>query len=161
MPRNYKKPLLVAGVASTIALGTISGAGVVSAATNTDASTDHMSGLVDKLASKFNLDKNEVKAVFEQDRSERQAERQKQVEERLSQAVTDGKITSEQKAAILAKQAELKEFHESIKDKTRAEKRELMKTKMAELKTWADENDIPTEYLRPGMGHGHGHGERM
>lgn len=161
MPRNYKKPLLVAGVASTIALGTMSGAGVVSAATDTDASTDHMSGLVDKLSSKFKLDKSEVKAVFDQDRSERQAERQKQVEERLTQAVTDGKITAEQKAAILAKQAELKEYHGSIEDKTRSERRELMKAKMDELKTWADENNIPTEYLRPGLGHGHGHGGRM
>lgn len=153
---NIKKPLMVAGVASVIALGGASGMSVVSAATGSE-SPDATGGLIDKIASKFNLNKEEVKAVFEEEKTEREAERQKYFEEKLDQAVSDGTITTEQKEQIISKAVELKTFHESIKDKTRSEQRELMKTKMAEVKQWAEDNNIPNEYLHPGKGHG-GHG---
>lgn len=155
---NIKKPLLVAGVASTIAVGAASGVGVVSAATNLSDSSDPTSSLVDKIATKFNLNKDDVKAVFAEDRSEREAAHQKHVEETLTQAVTDGKLTSSQKDQILAKWDEIKTYHDSIKDKPRSEQRTLMKTKMDELKTWAEQNNIPSEYLRVGGPHGGGPG---
>lgn len=156
---KLKKALLVTGAASTIGLSSVVGMGVASAATTggtTDSnSSDGMSSLVDKLATKFNLNKSDVQAVFDEDRSAHDTEMQQKMEERLDQAVTDGKITSAQKTLILNKQKEMKTFMDSLKDKTDDERDAAMKTKMAELKTWASDNNISEEYLGP-MGHGPG-----
>jgi hypothetical protein len=154
---KLKKALLVTGAASTIGLSSVAGMGVASAATTgtTNSNTDGMSSLVDKLATKFNLNKSDVQAVFDEDRSSHDAEMQQKLEERLNQAVTDGKITSAQKTLILNKQKEMKTFMDSLKGKTADERDSAMKTKMAELKTWASDNNIPEDYLGP-MGHGPG-----
>jgi hypothetical protein len=128
----------------------MTGLGVASAATGTP-SKDDTSGLADKLASKFNLDKNEVKAVFEEERAEREAEAQKNLEERLSQAVTEGKLTEDQKEKILTKIEELKAQREAnreaIKKKTPAENREFKEQQVTDIEAWAEENNIPVEYL--------------
>lgn len=168
MKSRVKKSLAVAGVASGIALAGITGSGMVSAASDTSSTgsaangSGGISSLVDKLASKFNLNKSEVQAVFDEDRSAREAERQQQVEERLTQAVTDGKITEEQKTKILAKLKEIKADMEAnrdtMKDKTAEERKAEMDTKRTELETWANDNGIPVEYLRLGMGGPGGHG---
>lgn len=157
---NVKKPLLVAGIASTVALGGVAGSGIVSAATPGNGSPSGQSNLVDAIASKFNLNKSDVQAVFDQNRQNREAERQQKFEARLDRAVKDGKITSAQKDQILAKQAELKSYMESIKDKSPKERHQLMKTKLDELKAWAKENNIPLQYLGPGGVHG-SHGRHM
>lgn len=159
---NIKKSLMVAGAVATIGVAGIAGLGVASAATNPSGSSD---SLIDKLATKFNLNKSDVEAVFEEEKTEREAEHQQMIEERLTELVADGKLTEDQKSKILAKQAELKaqleEEHEALKDKTKEERRAVIEQKREELKAWAEENNIPTEYLRfiggfhgPGMGHG-------
>jgi hypothetical protein len=158
---NIKKPLIVAGMVSGLALTTLAGANVVSAATSTGTSMDPQSSLIDKIAKKFNLNKDDVKAVFDQNRSEREADRQKNIEDKLNQAVTDKKITSEQKDKILAKLKELQTDrdanHDAMQDKTPAERKAAMDAKRAELEQWAKDNNIPTEYLRF-LGGPHGHG---
>jgi hypothetical protein len=165
---NIKKSLMAAGAAATIGLtGSALTAGIVSAATTDSSGTDGMSSLVDKIATKFNLNKEEVKAVFDEDRASHQVEHAAKMEERLTQAVKDGKLTEDQKSKILAKLQELKDNRpdpSEMKGKTRAERREAMEKHHAELETWAKENDIPMEYLRfrmggPGHGPGFGHGE--
>lgn len=157
---NMKKSFLVAGAVTSIGLAGVTGIGVASAATNS-SDTNSSSSIVDKLAEKFNLKKTDVQAVFDQDRTEREAERQAQTEKELSQAVTDGKITSAQKDLILAKQKEVKAAmdadRDSMKDKTADERKAAMDAKRTELETWAKNNSIPTEYLRFVMGGG-GHG---
>jgi hypothetical protein len=150
---NVKKPLIIAGMASTVALSGVAGTGLVSAATSGDSSSQSsVASLADAIATKFNLSKSDVQLVIDQNRSEHQAERQKKFEARLEQAVKDGKLTSAQKDEVLAKEQELKSYMDSIKDKTPQERRQLMKTKLDELKTWADQNNIAKEYLplRPG-----------
>lgn len=164
---NYKKPLLVAGIASGIAFGSISGAGLASAA-QTNKADDGQSSIVDKLASKFKLDKKEVKAVFEEQHTQREAAQQTKVEAALTKAVTDGKLTAEQKDKILAKRAEIKadreKNHDSMKDKTDAERKAFRDQKKAELTQWATDNNIPEDYLKYVHGGGHGgqgqHGPR-
>lgn len=156
---KLKKALLVTGAASTIGLSSVIGMGVASAATTSSTSTSDnggMSSLIDKLATKFNLNKDDVQAVFDEDRTEHEAEQQKDFEAKLDQAVTDGKITSAQKTLILNKMSEMKTYMDSLKDKTDDERREAMKTKMDELKQWATDNNISMDYLRPMGGHGHG-----
>ena len=162
MNTKFKKPLLVAGVASSVALASIAGVGVVSAATNTNPTTDGQSTLIDKIATKFHLNKTDVKAVFDENRATHEADRQKANETRLDQAVKDGKITSAQKTLILSKQsemkAEMKADHDSTGDKTGAERKAEMDTKRAEIEKWATDNNIPIEYLHLGGGHGGPHG---
>ena len=151
---NIKKPLLIAGAASIVTLGGMAGSGIVSAAAS-GGSPGSMPSLADELAGKFHLNKSDVQAVVDQHRAEHQAERQKRFEGRLDQAVADGKLTSDQKDQILAKQTELKSYMDSIKDKSPKERHQLMKAKLDELKAWAEANNIPLKYVhfapgRPG-----------
>lgn len=148
-----KKRLLVLGAVSTIGLTSLAGIGLASAASQQNGS----GGLIDKIATTFNLNRDEVQKVFDENRAEHEAERKAQLEEKLAQAVTDGKITQEQADGMKAKLEEMQTFRESLQDKTEAERREAMKTKMDELKTWMDENGIP-ETLRFLGGRGHGMG---
>ena len=156
---NLKKPLLIAGIATGVTFASISGVGMASAA-QTNKAEDGQSSIVDKLASKFKLDKTEVKAVFDEQHSQWEAARQTKVETALTKAVTDGKLTSEQKDKILAKMAEIKadreKNHDAMKDKTHAERKALMDQKKAELKQWATDNNIPADYQKYIFGGGHG-----
>lgn len=156
---NYKKPLLIAGVVSSIALTGLAGISAVSAASTT-SSTDGPTSLIEKLATKFNLNKDEVKAVFDEQRTEREATRQAKFEEHLTQAVKDGKLTEDQKAKIIAKATELKTAREAkkeeMKDKTPEERRAAKEANRATLEQWAKDNNIPLEYLQFGKMAGHG-----
>ncbi len=149
---NVKKPLLVAGAASIVALGGMAGSSLVAAAA--PGSNGSAPSLVDTIASKFHLNKNDVQAVVDQNRSEHQAEHQKKFEDRLDRAVSDGKLTSTQKNQILAREKELKSYMDSIKDKSPQERHQLMKAKLDELKTWAKANNIAPQYVRFGPGPG-------
>jgi hypothetical protein len=155
MGLNMKNALLATGGATVIGLAAF--AGVASAATNSSTSGDQT--LVDKLATKFNLNKSEVQAVFDEDRAAHEAQMEQKMEDRLAEAVKNGKITEEQKSQILAKHKEMKAYMESLKDKTEEERRTLMKEKMQELRQWAEDNGL-TEYMMAikvgGPGHGFG-----
>lgn len=153
---NIKKSMLVAGVTTTMAMASIAG---VSAATST-STTDPQDSLVSKIASKFNLNKDQVKAVFDEDRTAREAEHEKEVTAKLDELVKAGTITSAQKDAIVAKQAEMKKDMEanrdSMKDKTDAERKAAMDQKKADLDKWASDNGISTDVLKQVMMAGHG-----
>lgn len=153
---NIRKTLLVVGAASSIALASMAG---VSAATNNNAD-DGRDNLINKIASKFNLKPTEVKAVFEEEHAAREAEHKQNFEAKLDQLVKDGKITSDQKAKILAKQAEMKAQMEAsraeMKDMTPAERKAEMQKHKAELEQWAKDNGINTDYLKLVIGHGPG-----
>ncbi len=81
----------------------------------------------------------------------------------LDQAVKDGKLTQAQEDQIIAKQAEVKTFMDSLKGKSAADRQAAMKKEQDSLKQWAASNDIPSQYILPfkgGMmgGPGNGHG---
>lgn len=147
-----KKSLLVAGAVASIGLG---GAAVTA---NTVSATTKNDSIVDKIATKFSLDKNEVQKVFDEDRTAHEAERHAKIEEKLSQAVKDGKLTEDQKSKIIAKMEEMKANMpdpSTMGDKTIEQHKADMEAKRTELEAWAKENNIPTEYLRfvgPGGG---------
>ncbi len=157
---RMKKPLLIAGAVTSIGLAGVGGIGVASAATT--SSDTNGNNLVDKIAATFNLDKSKVQAVFDSNRQAKEAEHRAQTEKVLSQLVTDGKITSAQKDAILAKQKELQTARESerdtLKSKTASERKAYMDQQRSDLEQWAKDNNIPTGYLRYVMGGRHGHG---
>lgn len=127
----------------------------VSAVVAQAARTNH-SILIENLASAFNLNTADVEKVFTDTRTQLE-------EDRLSQAVEDGKISEDQKALILQKRNELQAKEEEINNTrlTVAERMEKMKELRDELKSWADENDIPLQYVMGRFGHGPGFGRKM
>ncbi len=153
---NIKKTLITAGVTSGVALASF--VGVAGATTTT--STSGPDSLIEKIATKFNLNKDEVKAVFDEEHTARQAEMKTKNEEHLQQLVTDGKITVDQKAKIIAKQAELQTKREAnrdaMKDKTDEERKAAMEAERTELEQWAKDNGIDMQYLRGVGGRGPG-----
>lgn len=119
--KRINKTLLVAGAVTMVGVGGLS---VQTAAAM--ASTNHDS-LIDKIAQKFNLNKDEVKSLFEEERTKMKVEHEQKMSQRLRKLVERGKITAEQKALIEAKHKELKQEHE---------------TAHAALEKWAETNKV-------------------
>ncbi len=152
----------------TLAAATVLGAGLFTSrqvfAQETEQSAgNQMTSLVQRIAQKFNLQESEVQAVFDQERQEHQAQRQAAAEARLTQLVTDGKITEAQKQLIVAKQKELQEKRhsqmDSMKTMTQEERHSAMETERQSLEDWAKQNGIDVQYLM--MMHGNGKGPGM
>lgn len=121
-----------------------------------------MSSLVQKIASKFNLNKDEVQKVFDEDRSAREAEREKDQAERLQKLVDAGTITASQKTAIEAKIKEMKAERDankdSMKDLSDTERKAKMDAKKTELETWAKQQGLDLTKLQGVLMGGHGRG---
>lgn len=137
---KISKKVAVAAVAAVVGLAGTVGMGVASAQTS-----DSRDSIVDKIAAKFSLNKDDVQAVFDEQRQEHMAERQAEFSEDLQQKVDAGDITAEQKALIEAKQDELQAAREA---------------KMTELDEWAETNSIDRKFLMAGRGHGMAHGNK-
>lgn len=134
-------------------------AGVSQAATD-GTQTNPMSNLVNAIAQKFNLSTTDVQQVFDEQRTQMGVQRQQEFRDRLSQAVTDGKLTQTQADLITAKMTELEANKQSLEGKTEEEKRTAVKSQMDSLQTWITENNIPREFVPFGGGRGgkRGHG---
>ncbi len=163
-----KKYLAAAGIASTVGLAGLSTAGIV-AAQSDGSSTHRMDSLVTAIADKFNLNKDEVQQVFDDQRAAMEQQRESEVEDAVAQLVADEKLTQEQADKLLAKRAEVQKERDANREeaqtKTRSEMRSEMDSHMTELRQWAKDNGIDTKYLRyvvggPGGHHG-GHGHKM
>ena len=126
-----KKVILPMAAVGIIA-ATVIGASVATADT-----ADSKSSLIDKLATKFNLNKSEVQAVFDEHRTEMRATHEARYEERLAQAVRDGDLTEDQKTKILAKHkalaAKFESEKDSFKDKTPEERRAAMESLRSDI----------------------------
>jgi hypothetical protein len=145
---------LAAGAITAIGIATVTGVGIVSAQTST---TTAGQGLASKIAQRFNLKEADVQSVIDEDHTAHQAERQVRVQQRLDQAVKDGKLTQPQADQLKAKLQELADFAATLKDKTPEERRAAMKSKMAEMKQWLQSSGIPEEYWHIGPGGRGGH----
>ncbi len=110
--------------------------------------------LAERIATKFNLDKNQVSSELEsfhqEEQTERHQERKQALADALQKKVDDGVITADQKTAIEAK---LEEKHQAREAEREANKnsetkptRDEMKAKMdsdkAELEAWLKEQSI-------------------
>lgn len=161
---------LKSGVLAAAAVATVGAAGLVatqavSAATN--HSDNPQSSLVDKIATKFGLNKTDVQQVFDEEHAAREAEHEAKVTARLQSLVDDGTISADQKTLIEAKLKELKTERESdqssFKNLTPAERKAKMDEKKTALEQWAKDNNIDITKLKgvfmggpggPGRGHG-------
>jgi len=151
---NMKRSLLVGAALATVGVGGLGTVGIASADTS---STSDSTSLVDKIASKFNLNKDEVQAVVDEDREAHQAEREAEQKEKLATAVTDGKLTQAQADHITQVLEEIDALRGDAKpDEQSDDLRDQVKDKMDELRDWADENDIDMQYVMVGHGGGRG-----
>ena len=135
--------------------------GLAHAATSTTNGTNPQQSIVDKLTSKFNLKKDDVQKVFDEEHTTREAERTAKTKDKLDALVKDGKITQAQEDKLIAKADEMRANHETnreaMKDKTMDERKAAMQTERDAYKKWLSDNSIAEEYGRMIMG-GHGHG---
>lgn len=97
------------------------------------------------LAEKLGVEESKVTEAMDTMREDRQADRVKDVSENLDKAVTDGVITTDQKQAILDKQATL-----------RAERQQHR----TEMEQWYKDNGIDEEKVHDYIGRGNGMGGR-
>jgi hypothetical protein len=141
---QLKKPALII---ATIAVLGISGVGAYSVQQAHAAAP--APSLIDALVQRFGLNKADVQQVFDANKAAHQADRKQHETDRLAEAVKDGKLTQAQADLITAKQAEIKIFMNSLKDKTPAEKASAMKIEMDSLKQWATDNKIPPQFVGP------------
>lgn len=152
---NVKRSLLVGATLATVITG-VSGAGIVSAATSSSSSSG--TSLVDKIASKFNLNKSDVQAVFDQDRQEHGAQMEADQKEKLATAVKDGKLTQAQADHITQVMSEIKTLRGSTSPQEESDTvRSQIKSKLDDLRTWAKSNNVDMQYIMFGHGGPGGH----
>lgn len=149
----------------SVAVVSLAGASYLSTSHVFAQSSQEGTSLVQKISTKFGLNQSDVQAVFDEQRNEQQTKMQAKFEERLTQAVKDGKITEEQKAKILQKFSELKAQkqadRDAFKNMTPEERKAAFKKQHEELKAWADANGIDMKNLFGALGPGMGMGKHM
>lgn len=142
MKKANKQKIAVVALATVATLGV--GGYLASTAVNAADSTTRIT-IAEKIAEKFNLNQDEVEAVFTQDREERETSR-------LEHAVENGVITEDQVSAIEAKQEEFRADMDDLnaQELTTEERHDAVKALMDEYSTWAEENDIPVGMVAGG-----------
>ncbi len=156
-----RKNILIAATAATLSFGAIAPIGLTLAA-HAQTGTTTGTSIVDKIASKFNLNKTDVQKVFDENRTAHQAERTQAEKDKLAALVSAGTLTQAQADKITAKHAEMKAAMDAdrsaMQSKTEAERKAAMDAKKAELDKWAADNGIDAKYVMPGGGMGGGRG---
>lgn len=151
-----KKTIATMAVVAVLGMGVL---GSSSAFAQTTNDQNHMTSLVQSIATKFGLKEADVQAVFDAEKEKHHAQMLANVEKKLAQLVTDGKITEAQKQLILQKREEMQKAREAKKETksslTPEERKSQMEAKKTELEAWAKENGIAMQYLMLG-GRGHG-----
>ena len=114
--------------------------------------------LVQFIAERFDLDEEEVLSAMEDFQEQQHEEMGVQFENRLTQAVLDGKITEDQREMILQKYEEMRVERESswaaLREMSLEERRDEIMARHEELRSWAEENGIDLSYFNLGFGRG-------
>lgn len=124
-----------------LALGTFVSVSTLAVSKVFAEDSEYTHPVVARLAERFNLNEDDVEAVFDAVREERREEVQAEREDKLSQAVADGVITEEQKEAILAKKQEMRSEYQEKKEQHKQE-----------MQAWFGEQGIDHEALREYVG---------
>ena len=154
--RKMIVPALALGVATVVGV-----AGISHVSANEG---DQYPPIIEKIAEKFNLNQDEVKQVFDEERESHQEEMKAKREERLNQLVSDGKLTEDQKNALTAKEEEMQKERETqmeaVKDLSPEERREKMEeyreAHKDEMKDFFEEQRIDASLFAPLGGQGEG-----
>jgi flagellar biosynthesis GTPase FlhF len=118
--------------------------GVSNASANFGWGNGEYPPIVQKLVEKFNLNEDEVKSFFDEQRQERQQQMLQTKEERLNQAVSDGVITEGQKQALQEKWQEMWQERQVEREQHQEE-----------MQNWFEEQGIDPEALMQYGGFGH------
>lgn len=152
-----KKVLLAAATIAVIGVGV----SIPNIAANAQGGTGKDS-IVDKLVTRFHLNRADVQKVFDENRSEHQALRAQAEKDRLAKLVESGDLTQTQADLIIAKRAEMRaemdKERENFTIENREEHRTEMQVRRAELEKWAKDNGIDEQYI---MHQGRGMGPHM
>lgn len=159
MTTRITRTLLVGGAITTVGLASL---GIASTAHAATKNNDPQSSIIDKLATTFNLNKDEVKKVFDEERAAHRAEHTARLTDRLNQLVADKKLTQEQADKLAAKADELHKAREADKNTVRnltpEERIAARDAQRDELKKWLSDNGIDEQYVRFLLGGHHGPG---
>lgn len=141
---NKKKALFATGLATAGIAGVMLVGGVAFAQTSTGGTS-----MAQAIATKFNLNKDDVQKVID-------TQHQDMMKSHLDKLVADGKITADQEAKIIAKQAEMKPKMEAARALTdETARKTAMEAIRTEMQQWEKDNNIPARVMGP-SGHGHG-----
>lgn len=162
MNKTFSKKLLIPIVAVVIGGSAIFGIQQANAAGNSP-----FSGLSHAIAQKFNLNQSDVQTVVNQYMQTQHANMQQNMQarltNRLNSEVSSGKITSGQETAITTELQSLQSQFpmSSLKGMTQAQRQTQFQTRMSDLKTWAQSQNINLSLIPFGFGprqgwHGHG-----
>ncbi len=163
---TLKQGLVGAALVSTLGAG-VTGATVFAAEKTSGGSIDD---LITTLASKFDLNADDVREVFtehhEAMEEERAQEREAELEAKLAQAVTDGKLTQDQADALKAQHEEHEQDRESDRESfasmTEEERQAAMEERRESMDAFLESEGISKETLREIFGdmrRGGGRGE--
>jgi len=152
----------------TLVLGVLAGAGalgVKSASANWFGfgGGENKDSLIQRLVDRFNLNQGEVEEALEEHRDQMQEERKNRQEEYLSELVSEGKLTDDQKNALIAKReeerTEREQNREEFKNMTREERQAEREAHREEMDQWFEDQGIDKTVLGgqgKGMGGRHG-----
>lgn len=103
--------------------------------------------LVQRIANRFSINAGDVQEVFDEERDERHAEAFARFADRLDELVSDGKLTEDQKEAMMDKHAEMHDAMEEYRSLSVEERREKMQTLHEEHQNWLEEQGIEENFL--------------
>lgn len=143
-----RKSIIIPVTAAIIIGGVIFSAGQTFA----QATVDPQQNIIQKLSEKLGISQDKVKSAFEEIHGERQTEMKANIEQKLTQAVTEGKIIETQKQAILTKFSEMHQNHrgnfQEFKSMTPEQRKQAKDSRKSELETWAQQNGINLETIK-------------
>jgi hypothetical protein len=153
---KLKRTLIIGAGVASVGVAGLTGVATTSALTASDNSTG--TSLIDKLVTKFNLNKDEVEAVFQAERAEHKAEMKAERSEALKMALNNGKLTQAQYDYILNAHVEIDALIEAAgsRDEQSDEEKAAIKEKFEALRGWFKEQDLNLRDLGIGRGHGGG-----
>jgi heat shock protein HspQ len=98
--------------------------------------------IVQRIADEFNLNVSEVEEVFDDERDERRAEMYALFAERLNDAVSEGKLTEDQRDVILEHHEDMQNQMESLTGLTHDERKQKIREIHEEFRLWVESEGI-------------------
>lgn len=126
------------------------GVGVASAASLKNSDIN----IVDRISTKFNLNRDEVAKVFEEEFEARHKKHTEKINERIDQAVKDGKLSQDLADQLKSKLQEVDKLKQDLRNTKNEDIQNKIRESLDELNTWLDNNGIPRNIISENqMGH--------
>lgn len=139
-----------------ITVATVGAAAILSlSVAHAQTNASPWSGLAQMIAQKFGLDQTQVQSVVDQYHNQEKQTMMQNMQQReasrLDKLVSDGKITSAQKQAIIDELAALKNKYnpQNLASLTQEQRQAQFKAEQDEITSWAKAQGIDPTYLRP------------